>query len=177
MEKLKLTEKQKYCLLQDACCEIVSLGRPFHYFISPFDCDDIKFNVGAFSRKNGCRIEVVYRINSCSVRLLWHYVKRSLFGGVAEDYVFIPKAITIDREFKNSILISILPDLDGGCRYFYQSNLSIFDLCEGDTGEGVADVLDGVCLAEADDNTASDVNPHAVLSYHSEDENEHSVNL
>lgn len=175
MEKLKLTERQKYCLLQDAVMDIVSQGRYPHSFLSPYECDRITFNSGAFSQKKGARVEVVYLFRNCTVRLLWHYVRKEMYEG-SFDFAFIPKAVTVEREFKNSILISILPDPEHD-RFIYQTTKSIFELCVEDSEEGEADVLDGVCHAEADDNTASDVNPYAVQSYHFEDENEHFVIL
>lgn len=174
MEKLKLTEKQKYSLLSDASNRIVSQGRYPHSFLSPEQCDRITFKAGLFSKKNGARVYVVYDFNNCRITLLWVYVPISSMLG--SSYSFVPKAVTIEREFKSSVLISILDDPESGC-YRYQSLKSINDLCVEDTEEGVADVRDGVCHAEADDNTASDVNPYAVHSYHFEDEDEHSVNL
>lgn len=150
MEKFKLTELQKYNLLQAAFTEIISQGRSYHYFISPSDCDRIKFNVGAYSKKNGCRIEVVYYFfGGCTVRLLWHYVKKPIFESI-EGFAFTPKLITIEREFKSSILISIVPEPDGS-RWIYQSLKSIYELCEEDSVEDVGAVEPaGVCHVVAD---------------------------
>lgn len=174
MVKLKLNEKQKYCLLFDAFNRIISQGRYPHSFLSPEECDRITFKPGLFSEKNGARVEVVYDFNYCRITLLWHYCP--IVTPFGSSFSFVPKALTIDREFKNSVLISILDDPESGC-YRYQSLKSIINLCVEGTEEGEADAQDGVCHAEADDNTASDVDPFAVHSYHFEDENEHSVIL
>lgn len=175
MEKLKLTEQQKYCLLQDAVMDVKSQGRYPHSFLSPYECDRISFRSGLFSKRNGARVEVVYSFRNCTVTLLWNYVRVHLTNG-SFNFVFIPKTLTIDREFKSSLLISVLPDLDRS-GFIYQSTKSLYELCVEDSEEGEADVPDGVCHVEADDNTASDVNPYAVQNYHFEGEDEHSVIL
>lgn len=173
MEKLKLTDLDKFVLLRranhiiwsrmsssnDDFCDSVH-----HCFISPLDCHDVQFRCGVFSKKSGARVEVIYKCRKSRVILLWHYLPKNFQGLFCEDYVFIPKAITIEREFKGSLLISVVPDPENNGYYTYQSPKSIFELCEEDSEEGDAvDVHAGACLAEVDDDSTYSKNENVTL--------------
>lgn len=165
MDKIKLNDKQRYDLLTFCHERIMSQGKHPYHFLSPLASFDVKFVLGAISRA-GARVEIIYTFDYCKVKLLLLYTKVNLFSEVY-DYVFIPKAITIDRDFRCSFLMAVVRDPETSyCSpiYYYQSIKSITQLCEEDLEDGDAeDEHAGVCLAEVDADSTTLKNENVTL--------------